>query len=136
MSLSTNRVMSAPMGFQPCLKKATQMAMMIQNKHDSMVQCIGCVHCPMCSPLLKNVTPPPQPYISAVAFFHRLQKITPPPTPLCDDMFAHSSKLAAPECPREICESRFMAAHAQIECLPSVEIVAAHNLKHDKESLC
>ena len=81
MSLSTNRVMSAPMGFQPCLKKATQMAMMIQNKHDSMVQCIGCVHCPMCSPLLKNVTPPPSHTYLQWLFFTDYKKLRPPPPP-------------------------------------------------------
>ena len=51
------------MGSQPCLKKVMLMMTMIQNKHDSTVQCHVCVHRPMCSAVLKNGTmyPTPQP---------------------------------------------------------------------------
>ena len=54
---------SAQRGSQPFLKKAMQMLMMIQNKHDSTVQCHVCVHRPMCCTVLKNATaiPPPPP---------------------------------------------------------------------------
>ena len=62
MSLPTNKGMSAPMGSQPCLKKAMQMMTMIHNKDDSPVQCHVCVHHPMCCTVLKNVTAcPPHP---------------------------------------------------------------------------
>ena len=56
MSLTTNNGMSAPMGSQPCLKKAMEMMTLIQNKDDSPVQSHGCVHRPMCRTVLKNVT--------------------------------------------------------------------------------
>ena len=84
MFLSTNRGMFAPMGSQPCLKKGMQMVTMIQNKHGSTAQCKFCVKRPPCCAVLKNATtpPPPNPYISEMAFSHAFQKIytyTPPP---------------------------------------------------------
>ena len=40
MCLSTSRAMFVPMGSRSCLKKTTQMTMMIRNKRDGTVQCI------------------------------------------------------------------------------------------------
>ena len=89
MFLSTNKGMCAPMGSQPCLKKALQMMTTTQNKDDSPLQCHVRVHCQMCCAVLKNVTtypppnpnPNPNPYISEMTFSHRFQKIytSPPP---------------------------------------------------------
>ena len=115
MSLSTNRVMSASMGSQPCLKKAMQMVTMIQNKHDSTVQCIVRVHRPMCSPLLKNVTtylPPPQTYTFLKwPFLTDFKNIHIPPPPYVMTCL-HIAKLGkqsqkvpkrtASECPQEM----------------------------------
>ena len=39
------------------------------------MQCHVCVHRPMCCATLKNVTPPPNPYISEMAFSCRFQKV-------------------------------------------------------------
>ena len=70
------------------------MTMMIQDKDDPTVQCIVCVHRPICCSVLKNVTtyPPPHPYISEMAFFHRFPKIYTPP-PRCDTPNSHQTMM-------------------------------------------
>ena len=71
-----------PMGSQPCLKNAMQMVTMIQNKHDSTVQCNVCMKRPMCCTVLKNATtyPPTHTFLKWLFLtdFKNIH-ITPPP---------------------------------------------------------
>ena len=84
-----------PNGSQPCLKKAMAMTTMLQNKDDSTVQCIVCVHHPMPSSVLKNVTTHPLPPTHTFLkwpFLTDFKNMHTSKPPLCDDMFAHQSK--------------------------------------------
>ena len=113
MSLSTNKGLSAPMGSQPCLKKAMQMMTLIQNQHDSPVQCHVCAHHPMCRAVLKNVTT-----FLKWPFLKDFEKCTHTPhdvmtclpikakTPTKSQKVSKRTKLAAYECPREIWKQR------------------------------
>ena len=126
MFLSTNKGMSAPIGSQPCLKKAMQMMTTTQNKDGFPVQCHICVHSPMCRAVLKNVTPP-NPYISEKVFSHKFQKHTPPAPYVMTCLHVKAkhvknpnkcTKLAAYECPQEICNTFHMIYDVQL-LLPS-----------------
>ena len=67
---------------EPCLKKAMQMMMLIQNKDDSPVQCHVCVHRPMCRAVLKNVTPPQTHTVLKWPFLTDFKKYTHTPPPM------------------------------------------------------